>query len=63
MNHVNMRLRGAKIPYYHGLPEHLVNSLFWNGQQGVQIFFAVSGFLITTTALRRWGPGIDIRGF
>jgi peptidoglycan/LPS O-acetylase OafA/YrhL len=63
MNHVNMRLRGAKIPYYHGLPEHLVNTLFWNGQQGVQIFFAVSGFLITTTAIRRWGSGIDIAGF
>jgi len=29
----------------------------------VQIFFAVSGFLITTTALRRWGPGIDIAAF
>lgn len=63
MNHVNIRLRGAKIPYTHGLPDHLVNSLVWNGQQGVQIFFAVSGFLITTTAIRRWGPGIDISGF
>jgi peptidoglycan/LPS O-acetylase OafA/YrhL len=27
----------------------------WNGQLGVQIFFAVSGFLITSTTLRRWG--------
>jgi peptidoglycan/LPS O-acetylase OafA/YrhL len=63
MNHVNMRLRMAKVPYTHGLPEHLVNSLVWNGQQGVQMFFAVSGFLITTTALRRWGPGIDIGAF
>ncbi len=63
MNHVNMRLRMAKIPYTHGLPDHLVNSLFWNGQQGVQIFFAVSGFLITSTALKRWGSGIDIPAF
>jgi peptidoglycan/LPS O-acetylase OafA/YrhL len=31
-----------------------VSSLVWNGQQGVQIFFAVSGFLITATSLRRW---------
>jgi peptidoglycan/LPS O-acetylase OafA/YrhL len=63
MNHVNMRLRMAKVPYTHGLPDQLVSSLVWNGQQGVQIFFAVSGFLITTTALRRWGSGIDIRAF
>jgi peptidoglycan/LPS O-acetylase OafA/YrhL len=54
MNHVNMRLLGAKVPYTHGLPPQLVSSLVWNGQFGVQIFFAVSGFLITSTTLRRW---------
>lgn len=55
MNHVNMMLRQAKIPYTAGLPDQLVSSLVWNGQFGVQIFFAVSGFLITSTSLRRWG--------
>jgi len=55
MNHVNMRLLGAKVPYMHGLPAQLVYSLVWNGQFGVQIFFVVSGFLITSTTLRRWG--------
>jgi peptidoglycan/LPS O-acetylase OafA/YrhL len=55
MNHVNMRLLGAKVPYTHGLPPQLVYSLVWNGQFSVQIFFAVSGFLITSTTLRRWG--------
>lgn len=54
MNHVNMRLLGARVPYTRGLPPQLVSSLVWNGQFGVQIFFAVSGFLITSTALRRW---------
>src|SRR5271168_2899797 len=54
MNHVNMRLLGAKVPYTQGLPAQLVYSLVWNGQFGVQIFFAVSGFLITSTTLRRW---------
>lgn len=65
MNHVNMRLRLARIPYTKGLPEQLVHSLVWNGQLGVQIFFAISGFLITATAIRRWGSlsRVNIRGF
>ncbi len=65
MNHVNMRLLGAKVPYTHGLPPQLVYSLVWNGQFGVQIFFAVSGFLITSTTLRRWGSvsTVNIRKF
>ena len=65
MNHVNMRLRGAHVPYTKGLPDQLVDSLVWNGQQGVQIFFAVSGFLITSTAIRRWGSlgRVNIREF
>lgn len=65
MNHVNIRLLIAKVPYTNGLPDQLVSSLVWNGQLGVQIFFAVSGFLITTTALRRWGSlsRVSVRGF
>ena len=55
MNHVNMRLLFAHVLYTRELPAQLVSSLVWNGQYGVQIFFAVSGFLITITALRRWG--------
>jgi peptidoglycan/LPS O-acetylase OafA/YrhL len=55
MNHVNMRLFIAKIPYAQGLPDQLISSLVWNGQYGVQMFFAVSGFLITSTSIRRWG--------
>jgi peptidoglycan/LPS O-acetylase OafA/YrhL len=65
MNHVNMRLFIGHIPYTEGLPEQLVSSLVWNGQNGVQIFFAVSGFLITSTTLRRWGSlsAISVRDF
>jgi len=61
MNHVNMRLLSAKVPYTRGLPAQLVSSLVWNGQLGVQIFFAVSGFLITSTTLRRWGTLSAVR--
>jgi peptidoglycan/LPS O-acetylase OafA/YrhL len=63
MNHVNMRLLLAKVPYTRGLPHQPVSSLVWNGQQGVQIFFAVSGFLITSNALRRWGSHVPIGAF
>jgi peptidoglycan/LPS O-acetylase OafA/YrhL len=65
MNHVNMRLFLAGIPYTEGLPAQLVSSLVWNGQYGVQIFFAVSGFLITSTSLRRWGslPRVGVVDF
>ena len=64
-NHVNMRLLIAKVPYTNGLPEQLVSSLVWNGQPGVQIFFAVSGFLITSMSVRRWGSlsSVSLRGF
>jgi peptidoglycan/LPS O-acetylase OafA/YrhL len=65
MNHVNIRLLIAKVPYTEGLPDQLVSSLVWNGQPGVQIFFAISGFLITSMTLRRWGSlkRVSVRDF
>jgi peptidoglycan/LPS O-acetylase OafA/YrhL len=65
MNHVNMRLLQARLPYTAGLPDQLVSTLVWKGQYAVQMFFAVSGFLITTTALRRWGSleRVNLRDF
>jgi peptidoglycan/LPS O-acetylase OafA/YrhL len=60
MNHVNMQLLGAKVSYTQGLPRQLVSSLVWNGQFGVQIFFVISGFLITSTTLRRWGSASSV---
>lgn len=65
MNHVNVRLFLAKIPYTQGLPSQLVSSFVWNGQYGVQMFFAVSGFLITSTSIRRWESlsAVSVRDF
>ncbi len=65
MNHVNMRLVLSHNHYLHGVPPQLAASLVWQGQNGVQIFFAVSGFLITATSLRRWGAleRVSLRDF
>ena len=65
MNHVNMRLFLAKLPYFAALPGQLRDALVWNGQNGVQIFFAISGYLITSTTLDRWGSpsSIHVRDF
>jgi peptidoglycan/LPS O-acetylase OafA/YrhL len=65
LNHVHMRLLIARIPYAAGISKPLIASVVWNGQFGVQIFFAVSGFLITSTALRRWGllSNLQLRDF
>ena len=65
MNHVNIRMVIAKVPYTVGWSHELVDSLLYNGQSGVVIFFAVSGFLITSTTLRRWGSvsTVSVRDF
>jgi peptidoglycan/LPS O-acetylase OafA/YrhL len=65
LNHVHMRLLIAGIPYAAHISKRLIATLVWNGQFGVQMFFAVSGFLITSTALRRWGKlsNVSLRDF
>lgn len=61
LNHVNVRLAIAKVPYTEGLPKALTGFFIWNGQRGVRIFFVVSGYLITSTALRRWSEPARVR--
>lgn len=47
------------------LPPWLLRGISWNGNYGVTMLFATSGFLITSNALGRWGElhHIDARTF
>lgn len=65
MNHVNMRLLGAGVPYLKRLPLQVTYTLVWNGQFAVQMFFVISGYLITSTSIRRWGrlDSLKVRSF
>jgi peptidoglycan/LPS O-acetylase OafA/YrhL len=56
IHHIILRIRLANTPIGKLLPKSIVNAISWNGYNGVIIFFAVSGFLITSTCYRRWGP-------
>jgi peptidoglycan/LPS O-acetylase OafA/YrhL len=54
VHHINLRIRLEKTPLGPYLSQQVVSFLGWNGANGVFVFFAISGFLITTTCLRRW---------
>ena len=47
------------------LPRRFLSSLMYNGYEGVFIFFVISGFLIASHSITRWGSlaHIDLRAF
>jgi peptidoglycan/LPS O-acetylase OafA/YrhL len=59
--HGQIRLRGYSIPVQATMPAWLFRIIFWNGGNGVTVFFAISGFLITLTSLRRFGSLAGMR--
>ena len=65
LNHVNMRLLFAKVPYTKNVPAQRTYTLGWNGQFAGQMFFVISGYLITSTSIRRWHTpaALQIRSF
>jgi len=65
LHHIGLRIRLRKTDLIGLLPEKLLNALNFNGYEAVFIFFVISGFLITSNALRRSGSlaNIDLRAF
>ncbi|QNK02657.1 acyltransferase family protein [Dyella telluris] len=65
LHHIGLRIRLRQTELIDFLPLKLLNALNFNGYEAVFIFFVISGFLITSNALRRSGSlaNIDLRAF
>lgn len=55
LHHIHLRFRFSHFPVREMLPPALDQVLFQTGYLSVVAFFVISGFLITTNSLRRWG--------
>lgn len=65
LHHLALRIPLRKTALADFLPRRLLNALSYNGYEAVFVFFVVSGFLIASHSLRRWGAlhAIDVRAF
>jgi peptidoglycan/LPS O-acetylase OafA/YrhL len=65
LNHIGLRIRLMKGVLAGFLPGQLLTDLTFNGSEAVFIFFVISGFLIATNSVQRWGSlgAMDARAF
>ncbi len=54
VRHVQIRIPFEQTSFFSHLPELIFKSLFISGNEGVRIFFVISGFIITMTSLNRY---------
>ncbi|HTJ30915.1 MAG TPA: acyltransferase [Acidobacteriaceae bacterium] len=63
--HFNIAYRLLNGPIGKLLPDPYLSNAVWNGNYGVTVFFVISGYLITSTTMRRYGSldKVSLRGF
>lgn len=65
IRHVQLRIPFEKIDFLKYLPDQIFNIIFISGNEGVRMFFVISGFLITMNTLNRYSSlnSIDTKEF
>lgn len=63
--HVNQRAPIEETMIGKWLHPQIISCIFKNGYLGVIVFFVISGFLITSSSIKRWGSleNVDIKRF
>lgn len=61
LHHIHLRFVLNHYLVWNASPAELEQVLFWSGYYAVIVFFVISGYLITSLSLRRWGSLGDVR--